>query len=87
MAQIRVIPATIQRFGGYPVCSVVKKRTAAYARVSTLKEEQESSFEAQADHYTRYIQAKSEWSFAGLYCDEGLSAVSTARRDGFDKCR
>ena len=61
----------------------VKKRVAAYARVSTDTEEQLSSYEAQVDHYTRHIQANDEWEFVKVYTDEGISATSTAKRDGF----
>ena len=61
----------------------VKKRVAAYARVSTDTEEQLSSYEAQVDHYTRHIQANDEWEFVKIYTDEGISATSTAKRDGF----
>jgi len=85
LSQIRIIPATIQRFNGQPINQTVKKRVAAYARVSTNLEEQESSFEAQVDHYTRYIQNKPEWTYAGLYADEGLSALTTSKRDGFNR--
>ncbi len=34
-------------------------RVAAYARVSTDEEEQLSSYEAQVDYYTRYMQSPS----------------------------
>lgn len=61
----------------------VKKRVAAYARVSTDTEEQLSSYEAQVDHYTRHIQANDEWEFVKVYTDEGISATSTTKRDGF----
>lgn len=46
------------------------KRVAAYARVSTNEEEQLTSYEAQVDYYSRYIQSKEEWDFAGIYTDE-----------------
>lgn len=32
-------------------------RVAAYARVSTDKDEQEDSFERQVEYYTKYIQS------------------------------
>ena len=34
-----------------------KLRVAAYARVSTEQDEQQSSYEAQVDFYTHYIQS------------------------------
>ena len=32
-----------------------------YARVSTDSDEQFTSYEAQVDHYTKFIQSKPEW--------------------------
>ena len=64
------------------------KRVAAYARVSTDSEEQESSYEAQVDHYTKYINDSilhPDWTFAGIYADEGISGTSTRNRDEFNR--
>ena len=58
---------------------------AAYARVSTNNEEQLTSYEAQVDYYTRYIQSKDEWQFVEVYTDEGISATNTKKRDGFNR--
>lgn len=46
-----------------------KRRVAAYARVSTNNEEQLTSYEAQVDYYTNYIQGRDDWEFAGVYTD------------------
>ena len=62
-----------------------RKRVAAYARVSTDSEEQLSSYEAQVDHYTRFIKDHAEWEFVEVYSDEGISATSTKRREGFNR--
>ena len=62
-----------------------KRRTAAYARVSTNDEEQLTSYEAQVDYYTKHIQSNPEWEFVGVYADEGISGTSTKRRDGFNR--
>jgi hypothetical protein len=59
MSQITYIPATLQSLNSQPINSTAKKRVASYARVSTDREEQEKSFEAQVDHYTKYIQSNS----------------------------
>ena len=67
------------------VNSIAKKRVAAYARVSTDSEEQLSSYEAQVDYYTRYIKSNPEWEFVDVYTDEGISATSTKKRDGFKR--
>ena len=44
-------------------------RVAAYARVSTDEEEQLTSYEAQVDYYTRYIQANPDWELVEVYAD------------------
>lgn len=62
-----------------------KLRAAAYARVSTDSEDQESSYEAQCTHYTNMINDDSTLSFAGLYADEGISGTSLKNRDGFNR--
>lgn len=86
-AQSRVIvrPATLNRFTAAPVDSMQKRRVAAYARVSTDLEEQQTSYAAQVDYYTHHIKANAEWEFAGLYTDEGISATNTKKRDGFNR--
>lgn len=63
--------------------SIFKKtRVAAYCRVSTDSDEQELSLDTQKDHYERYIKANSEWEYAGIYYDDGVSGTKTAKRDG-----
>lgn len=51
-----------------------KLRVAAYCRVSTELEEQESSYEAQVEYYTRKIQETDNWKMAEIYADDGKSA-------------
>ena len=62
-----------------------KKRVAAYARVSTEQDEQQSSYEAQVDFYTRHIKNNPEWEFVEVYTDEGISGTSTKKREGFNR--
>ena len=62
-----------------------KRKVAAYARVSTEHEEQHSSYEAQIDYYSNLIKNNPNWEFAGVYSDEGITATSTSKRDGFNK--
>jgi len=50
--------------------SVHKKRVGAYCRVSTDSDEQATSYEAQVEHYTEYIQKSPDWEFAGIYAVE-----------------
>lgn len=80
---VTVIPQTIHPFTKTAINSAAKRRVAAYARVSTDSEEQLTSYEAQVDYYTRYINSKPEWEFVKVYTDEGITAVNTKHRDGF----
>ena len=82
---VTIIPATTTLFSSLRVGVAAKKRVAAYARVSTETEEQRSSYEAQVDYYTRYIQEKENWEFIDVYSDEGISATNTKRRGGFKR--
>nr|DAN14081.1 MAG TPA: integrase [Caudoviricetes sp.] len=84
-ARITVIPPHISQMPSIAPKPILKKRVAAYARVSTDTEEQLTSYEAQVDYYTRYIQSKDEWNFVGIYTDEGISATSTKKREGFNR--
>ena len=59
-----------------------KIRVAAYARVSTRSDEQLLSLETQKEHYDNFISANSEWEYAGLYYDEGVSGTKGEKRDG-----
>ena len=63
----------------------VKRRTAAYVRVSTSSEEQLNSYEAQKDYYPQFIASHINWEYVGLYCDEGLSGTSSKSRPGFNQ--
>ena len=82
---VRIIPATRQRYTSAPIGTQAKRRTAGYARVSTDKEEQLTSYEAQVDYYTKFINQRSDWEFITVYTDEGISATSTKKRDGFNQ--
>lgn len=58
-------------------------RVAAYCRVSTLQEQQETSYEAQVAYYTEKIRSNPNWKLAGIFADDGKSATSTAKRSDF----
>ena len=85
MANVTVIPATKMLHSKQPVNSRTRRRVAGYARVSTDSEEQLTSYEAQVDYYTKYIRSNPEWEFVDVYTDEGISAVSTRGREGFNR--
>ena len=59
-------------------------RVAAYGRVSTLEESQQSSYATQCSYYTELINSKPEWTFAGMYADEGISGTSRKNRKQFN---
>lgn len=83
--EVRIIPPTMNMVTRLPKTSTRKRRVAAYARVSTDSEEQLTSYEAQVDYYTNYIQRNPAWEYAGLYADEGISATNTKHRDAFNQ--
>ena len=85
MGKVTVIPATRDFHTGIAKNSMRKRRVAAYARVSTNSEEQVTSYEAQVDYYTKYIQGRADWEFVKVYTDEGISGTNTKHRDGFNE--
>ena len=62
-----------------------KLRIAAYCRVSTDSDEQATSYDAQVEHYTEFIQKNLEWEFAGIYADDGISGTNTKKREDFNR--
>lgn len=82
---ITVIPATLDRHTKIPTGTKRLRRVAGYARVSTDKDEQFTSYEAQVDYYTKYIRRNPQWAFVNVYTDEGISGVMTKNRDGFNQ--
>ena len=59
------------------------KRVAAYARVSTNQESQESSFSSQVSYYDSYISRHGGWRLVKIYADKGLSGTSYKHRPEF----
>lgn len=62
---------------------VKKTKVAAYARVSTAKEEQEDSFERQVAHYTKLILSNPEWTMVEVYKDPGITGTKAEKRPDF----
>ena len=62
-----------------------KLRVAAYCRVSADRDEQESSYEAQVEHYTEFIDRNPEWQLAGIYANDGISGTNTKKREEFNR--
>ena len=65
-----------------PAAKATGRRTlvAAYCRVSTLLESQEGSISSQRIHYEEMIRRNSEWEFAGVYLEAGVSGTHSERR-------
>lgn len=80
--EVQVIKASKQPPGAQTVTGG-PLRAAAYCRVSTDSEEQESSYEAQVRHYTSHIAAHPGWQLVGIYADEGITGTSARRRPQF----
>ena len=80
---IRVIPATKDVNTHKPLDSNIKKRVAAYVRVSTVKERQFNSFKNQIDYFQQLIDRHKDWILVDIYHDEGVTGTSTKGRDGF----
>lgn len=62
-----------------------QKRVAAYCRVSTTSEEQNTSYDNQVDEWTKRIKENPNYVLVDVYTDHGISGTSLKRRDGFNR--
>ena len=85
MANVTLIPAKRKLGNNVSRDNVPKLRVAAYCRVSTDSDEQETSYDAQVSHYTEYIQQNPQWTLAGIFADDGISGTNTKKRDEFNR--
>lgn len=83
MAKVTIIPSTKVSTFSNAFNPVVKRKVAAYARVSTDSDEQFTSFEAQCNYYENYINSKPDWELVKVYADEGISGTNTKNRAQF----
>ncbi len=60
-----------------------KKRVAAYCRVSSNLEGQQSSMELQQKVYEEKIAANPDWELVAVYSDEGATGTMVKKRYGF----
>ena len=81
---VTMIPAKLNPITGKVDNNRKKRRVAGYARVSTDSDEQFTSYEAQVDYYTKFIQANPDWEFVKVYTDEGIYGLNMKKRDGFN---
>ncbi len=56
-------------------------RVAAYARVSRNKESLVHSFNAQVEHYQKFIKANKNYIYKGVYADLGISGTKDNREE------
>lgn len=86
MSEVRIIKpvANYSILEGHTI-DIPKKKVAAYCRVSTDNEEQQTSYKYQIDEYTKKINANPDWELVDIYSDEGISGTSAKHRVGFNR--
>ncbi|MCL8204191.1 recombinase family protein [Ligilactobacillus agilis] len=85
--KMKIIPAR-RHIGSKPMPfeeDIPKLRVAAYCRVSTEYEEQNSSYQTQVSHYTNYILNHDGWDLVKVYADDGISGTNTKKREQFNQ--
>ena len=80
---VKIIPATVGVVAETE--EPPKKRVAAYCRVSTDQEAQETSLEEQMAHFNTVIAEHPDWELAGIYADEGISGTQVKHRVQFQQ--
>ena len=85
MPEIEIIAATKTLQQQTLSVATRKKRVAAYARVSTEQDEQQSSYEAQVDFYTRHIKSNPDWEFVEVFADRGITGTNTKNWENFNR--
>ena len=58
-------------------------KVAIYCRISTDKDDQENSFEAQKRYFSDVVSRSQDWELHEIYADEGISGTSTKKRTQF----
>lgn len=69
---------------------ILRKRVAAYTRVSSGKDAMLHSLSAQVSYFSNMIQRHPEWEYVGVYSDEALSGTKDDRESFvrmIDDCR
>ena len=77
-------PQKVETISSAPVARR-KLKAAAYARVSTDLDSQETSIENQRDHYLHLIEANPDWELAGIYEESGVSGTKADTRPELQK--
>ena len=63
----------------------IPMRVTFYARVSSEKDEQLNSLDNQITYYTDLIKKNPNWDYVPGYIDEGISGISTQKRENFNQ--
>lgn len=80
------IPASVRSVqNGGQLKSQTNIRVAAYCRVSTGDESQQTSYTTQKAFYKDLITRKPGWIFAGIYADEAKSGTNREHREEFNR--
>ncbi|MDD3142197.1 MAG: recombinase family protein, partial [Lachnospiraceae bacterium] len=83
--RVRVIPANMYNSDFRSRNEEQKIKVAAYARVSTREEEQQSSYKLQVSYFKEYIEKKDGWELYKVYSDDGVTGTNTKYRTGFNE--
>lgn len=62
-----------------------KLQVAAYARVSTKKDDQVGSLASQKSYFANYISSQRNMELSEVYFDVGISGTQTSKRTGFNQ--
>ena len=84
MAEVQIIEKVngrIDRNKGTIINGPIK--VAAYARVSTDKEDQKNSYESQLKYYMEKMNANQKWIATQVYADEAISGTQDYKRSDF----
>lgn len=60
-------------------------KVAVYCRVSTEKDDQLNSLEAQRRYFKEYIEQQPDWTLHKIYADEGITGTSVKKREQFKR--
>ena len=67
----------------HPIKMDKRLKVCAYCRISSDKDEQETSLLEQITYYSDLIIDNDKWEFAGIFADDGISGTSTIQRKQF----
>lgn len=69
----------------YKTLYEIPLRVTFYARVSSESDEQLNSLDNQISYYEDFIRKAPAWTFVPGYIDEGISGISTRKRENFNR--